>query len=265
MSEFVKTNVVDIHTTDGLVLKGDFGKVNGSRAGIILAHGITTNRGRESVLVSAEQVLNQARFSTLRFDFRGHGARQANSETEVRINGMLIDLSATVDFMSREGIKKLGLVGASLGGAIAALYSADNPDLIQALFLENPVLDFKPVYIDPRTAWGQEFFGNIEERTRETGFLEVGSGKFRLGKELFEQMQLYNPADALVRYPNEIMVVHGDQDRRIDLKDVVEPFERLPNPRKRLEILTGAEHGFHNEPYRGIVVAMMVDFFNENL
>lgn len=74
-------------------------------------------------------------------------------------------------------------------------------------------------------------------------------------------MKRYNPAEALFRYPHDIMVVHGDQDTRIDLIDVLEAFNRLPNPHKKLEILTGAEHGFHNEPFRGTVVNMIRDFF----
>lgn len=265
MPELVETRIVDIHTVDGLVLKADYGEVKSSETGVILAHGITTNRGRESVLVAAESVLNQSGFSTLRFDFRGHGDRQNDSEREVKISGTLLDLSANVVFMQDNGIKKIGLVGASFGGAIAALYAADNPDFIQALFLENPVLDFRPVFLEPKTAWGQEFFGNIEERTRENGFLEVGIGRFRLGRELFDEMHLYSPTEALVRYPHEIMVVHGDQDTRVDLGDMMGSYKRLPNPHKRLEILTGAEHGFHTEPYKGMVVAMMVDFFNNNL
>lgn len=265
MIEIVGTRVVEIHTPDDLVLKADYGEVKSSETGVILAHGITTNRGRESMLVAAEPALNQSGFSTLRFDFRGHGERQANSETEVRISGTLLDLAANVAFMHDNGIKKIGLVGASFGAAIVALYAADNPYLIQALFLGNPVLDFKPVYLEPRTSWGKEFFGNIEERTREYGFLEVGIGGFRLGRELFDEMQRYNPVEALVGYPYEIMVVHGDQDTRVDVGDVMESFERLPNPHKKLKILTGAEHGFHIEPYKGMVVATMVDFFKRNL
>lgn len=265
MPDLVETRIVSIHTSDGLTLKADYGEVESSKTGVILVHGLTTNRGRESVLVAAEPRLKKSGFSTLRFDFRGHGDRQTASATEVRISGSLLDLAANVAFMRNNGIERIGLVGASFGAAIAALYAADKHDLIRALFLENPVLNFRPVYLEPTTAWGKEFFGDIEERTREYGFLEVGTGKFRLGEALFDEMQRFDPAESLIRYPHEIMVVHGDRDTRVDVRDVMESFERLPNPHKRLEILTGAEHGFHVEPYRGQVVAMIVDFFNNNL
>ncbi|MDD5147295.1 MAG: alpha/beta fold hydrolase [Candidatus Daviesbacteria bacterium] len=261
----IETRVVDIPTQDGLILNADFGQVTNNQRGIILAHGITTNRSRESVLVAAEPILNSAGFSTLRFDFRGHGLRQLNSEQEVTIPGTMADIDTMVKFFQEQGIKRIGLAGASFGGAISVLYAADHPQQIQALFLENPVLDFDPVYLHPKTPWGKEFFGNIEERVQDRGYLEVGAGRFRLGQILFEEMQQYRPFDALAEYPHEIMVVQGDLDDKIDYRDVVEQFKRLPNPRKRLEMLAGGSHGFHNEPFKGVVVNMIRDFFIQNL
>lgn len=261
----VETSVVDILTSDGLILNADFGQVGNSRRGIILAHGITTNRARESALVAAEPILNTAGFSTLRFDFRGHGRRQPNSEAEVRISGMMLDIDAMVSFFQKQDVQIIGLAGASFGATISALYAANHSQKIQALFLENPVLDFDPVFLHPKTPWGREFFGDIEERVKDTGHLEVGGGRFRLGHQLFEEMQQYKPDVALTEYPHEIKVVQGDEDDKIDYTDVVEQFTKLPNPRKQLEILSGARHGFHDEPYRSTIVGMITDFFIQTL
>ncbi|MDP3726878.1 MAG: alpha/beta fold hydrolase [bacterium] len=253
---------IKIKTKDNFILDGILNGVNGTNKGVILAHGMTVDRDDEGIFVRAEHKLNELGFFTLRFDFRAHGKSQGNSVKDFTISGELEDLSSAVTLMlNTGGIKWLGLAGASFGGGISALYAGQHNNQINALFLANPVLDYEKCFLKPTTPWAKEYFENVFERIDQYGFIEVGSRKFKAGRRLFEEMKNFKPCEELRKYKNPLLVVHGDQDSRVSYQDVVNCFSSLPNFQKKLEIIEGAEHGFHEEPYGTQVVDMIIEFF----
>ena len=92
--------------------------------GVIFFHGFTGDRMESHwMFVKCARALAKAGVASLRFDFSGSG----ESEGEFRdatLHGEVSDARAAVDyFQSSQGInpERLGLVGLSLGGAIAAV------------------------------------------------------------------------------------------------------------------------------------------------
>lgn len=252
---------IKITTADGFVLDGVFTEIENSSQGIIFAHGMIVDKDDEGIFVRAESKLNEGGFSTLRFDFRGHGESEGDSAKDVTISGEIKDLEAAVSFMKERGIKKLGLGGASFGGGIAALFAGKNPDVVQSLFLANPLLDYEKDVFDPTTSWAKEFYANVFERIDRDGFIEMGSRKFRVGRSLFEEMREFNPCNVLKSYKGRIFIVHGDQDDKVAYQNVAACFERLTAEDKHFELLKEAHHGFRTEPYETQVVEMVVSFF----
>jgi len=250
-----------IKTPDGFTLDAVFNEVPHSSKGVVFAHGMTVDKDDESIFVRAEPRLNKLGFSTLRFDFRAHGKSSGNSITDFTISGELKDLAAIISFMEEQGLKWIGLAGASFGGGIAALYASKNPQLIRALLLANPAVDFEKGFLNPTTRWAMKHFANLYSRIKHKGFIEVASRKFKMGKKLFDEMKLYNPCKALQTYKGKLLIIHGDKDTKVAYQDVVECYEKLNNPTKRLEIIKGSEHGFHKEPYETQVVEKIADFF----
>ena len=233
-----------------------------TKKGIIFAHGMTVNKVDEGVFVRADQILNELGFSTIRFDFRGHGESDGDSIKDFTISNELIDLESIYSFLKSEGAERIGLAGASFGGGIAALFSTKHPD-INKLLLVNPVLDYKKCFLNPTTLWAKEHFFNVFERIDKDGYISIGSRKFKVGRELFEEMYEFRPCEALQDYKNPPFVVHGDNDSKVAVEDVKDCFSGLKNPYKKLEIVKGSEHGFHEEPYQSIVTDMIVEFFSE--
>ena len=252
-----------IKTTDNFFLDAVFKKIANSSKGIIFAHGMTVNKDDEGIFVRSEPELNKLGFSTLRFDFRAHGKSSGNSITDFTISGELEDLEATVSFIKNQGISWIGLAGASFGGGIAALYAGKYPETIKALFLANPAVDFEKGFLKPTTRWAMKHFANLYSRIKHKGFVEVASRKFKVGKKLFDEMRLYNSCKSLQKYSGKILTVHGDKDSKVAYQDIVECYQNLSNPNKKLEIVKGSEHGFHGEPYETEVVKMLVNFFKE--
>ncbi|MDO8471492.1 MAG: alpha/beta fold hydrolase [bacterium] len=252
-----------IKTPDGFTLDAVFNEVPHSSKGVVFAHGMTVDKDDEGIFVRAEPRLNKLGLSTLRFDFRAHGKSSGNSITDFTISGELKDLDAIISFMEGQGLKWIGLAGASFGGGIAALYASQNPSTIQALLLANPAVDFEKGFLNPTTRWAMKHFANLYSRIKHKGFIEVASRKFKMGKKLFDEMKLCNPCKALQTYTGKLLIIHGDKDTKVAYRDVVECYEKLNNSNKRLEIIKGSEHGFHEEPYETQVVEKIIDFFTK--
>ena len=258
----MRRQVVKFSTNDNFILEGDFTKIEDSVKGVILAHGMTVNRDDEGIFVRAESKLNELGFSTLKFDFRGHGKSQGDSLTDFTISGELRDLEAAVNFMKDKNILELNIAGASFGGSVSALYAGTHAKEVRALFLANPVLDYEKCFLNPTTPWAKEHFENVFERLSEQGFIRVGSRRFKIGKRLFEEMKIYSPCQELKKYKNPLLIVHGSNDSKVSYKDTLDCFNALSNSSKRFEFIEGSEHGFHEEPYESKVVDMIVKFFS---
>jgi pimeloyl-ACP methyl ester carboxylesterase len=65
--------------------------------------------------------LKQNGFGALTFDFRGYG----KSEGEKDISKINIDLEAAVNFLKKNGIERIYLIGASMGGTACLVVAAD--------------------------------------------------------------------------------------------------------------------------------------------
>jgi pimeloyl-ACP methyl ester carboxylesterase len=105
---------VSFPTADGGVVYADvYGK--GER-GVVLAHGGQFNK--ESWARQAE-ILAQAGFRVLAFDFRGWG-QSRGPQSKARGDGVEYDVLAAVRYMHQTGAKTVSVVGASFGGGAAA-------------------------------------------------------------------------------------------------------------------------------------------------
>jgi len=251
---------ITLKTPDGFSLDADFLEgINGK--GIIFAHGITVNRNDEGVFFRASKELNQQGFSTLLFDFRGHGKNSGNPIQDFTISGQLVDIQTAIDFLKHKKIEAIGLAGASFGGGASALYASAQHDTIKALFLDNPALNYEKTFLHPTTEWAKKYYANYQEKLRKDGYVAIGSRGFKAGPKLFDEMEQYSPVNALKSFSNPLLIVHGDKDSKVAYQDVVECFGQLPNENKELQIIQGAEHGFHEEPFETEVTKMIVDFF----
>lgn len=254
-----------IKTKDGFILDTVFKPVRGSKKAVILAHGITVDKDEGGIFIKIEKKLNDLGFTTLRFDFRGHGKSSGNSAKDLTISGELTDLETIVDFLERQGIKELGLIGASFGGGISALFTGKNPNRIKALFLINPCLDYEKCFLKPTTPWAKEYFQKALEKLKTESFAEIGSRKFPIGRKLFDEMKHYFPYKELNKYHGPLFIAHGDKDSKVDYFDTLNIFNDLSSPDKKFINIQGSEHGFHEEPYESQAIDLIINFFKDNL
>jgi pimeloyl-ACP methyl ester carboxylesterase len=123
---------VTFRTADGVQLAGRlFGPADAS-AGVVLAHMLPADQ--TSWYPFAERLARDG-YRVLTFDFRGYcpGGDGGCSEGAKQIDAADVDLQAAVDRLRQEGVDRIGIAGASMGGTAALRVAATDPRGIPAV------------------------------------------------------------------------------------------------------------------------------------
>jgi uncharacterized protein len=230
---------------------------------VILAHGITVDKDEKGIFIDLADELAKKGFAVFRFDFRGHGESTGKS-TEMTIQGEIEDLNAAVNLVSEKGYKKVGLLGASFGGGISTLYASENQEKLTCLCLWNPVLNYEHTFLNPTVLWIKEVKDRLKKDFDEKGWSELGSRKFKIGKELFDEMKTFSPYEELKKINIPTCIIHGDCDTKVPFEDSVKYFNNLTGEKEFIKF-EGSEHGFHEEPFHSKAITETVKFFEKFL
>ena len=215
---------------------------NKTRRAIVLAHGITSDKDEDGVFVKLASQLQQNDFVVLRFDFRGHG-ESSGKPIDMTIAGELFDIDAAINEVKEKGFSAIGLVGASFGGGIATLYAANNQQLLHALCLWNPCLNYDRCFINPTLPWIRARKGHMKNDLQQKGWTTLGSGKYVLGKPLFDEMAALLPYKEIRKITVPLLVIHGNKDTYVPYEDAKEAVIGMKNA--AFITIDGGEHGFH--------------------
>lgn len=240
-------NQVSFPSSDGLLLSGVWHiSEKTSAKAIILAHGITADRDEDGIFIDLAQVLADTGYAVLRFDFRGHGASEGDP-VNMTIAGELADLEAALGEVIDRGYKQIGLVGASFGGGVSTLFTANQQDWIRCLCLWNPCLNYDHTFLNPILPWIRDRKNHMKKDMEEKGWTTLGSRKFKVGKPLWDEMAKTFPYEAMKAITIPTVIIHGDQDTYVPYEDSVVYLSNLQSERELITI-PGGEHGFQDIP-----------------
>jgi uncharacterized protein len=223
--------------------------------GVVLFHGFTGDRLESHWLfVKCSRALARAGLASLRFDFFGSGEsegefREATLETEIG------DAEDAVDFFGRQdGVDsgRIGLLGLSLGGAVAAL-TAERVGA-RALVLWSAVAHF------PRLeAVAQTLTRPLgDDGTREYGGHEI-SPRF------LEAAGRLDPLAGVARFRGPTLVIHPGRDEHLPLSHPEDYFRASAAAVKDLVIMPGADHTFSSIAWEREVISRTVEWFRSSL
>lgn len=194
---------------------------------IILLHGIRSNK--ES-FIELSNKLSKLGFNSVALDSRAHG--QSNGTHCTFGVKEKKDISELVSILSKkEGItENIGVWGQSLGGAIG-LQSLGNDKRIKFGIIESTFSDFKTItndYFNYHTGF------NIKPLTN---YLVYRAGK----------IAEFDPKDAKpIKYCEKIkqpiLIIHGNQDKRINIKYGKDNFSKIPSLKKEFIEIENANH-----------------------
>lgn len=226
---------------------------------IILAHGITVDKDELGIFIQLANTLCDNGFVVFRFDFRGSGESDGKS-IDITINKEIEDLTAAVNFVCKF-YKRIGILGASFGGGIAALYVEKNQDKIFTLCLWNPVLDYNHCFLNPTTEWLKNRNIKMFDDIKAKDWTTIGSRNFIVGKKLFDEMVDKFPGKKLQKIKIPTIILHGDHDTHVPYTD----SKIYSNNFCDLVTIKGSDHGFQKPPFNQIAIDNTLAFFVKNL
>jgi uncharacterized protein len=228
----------------------------GRAPGVVLFHGFTGDRMESHWLfVKCSRALERAGIASMRFDFFGSGESEGDFR-EATLEGEIQDAQDAVSFFRREGGidgERLGLLGLSLGGAIAALVAEQVRARALVLWAAVARLPHLRALGDsltrplPNSLSGREYAGHeISPR-----FLDVAD---RL-----------DPLAAVTGFARPTLIVHPECDERLDLSHAEDYFRASGAAVKQKVIVDGAGHTFDSVVWEQQVISQAVDWFQQHL
>lgn len=206
---------ISFKSSDNLRLSGVF--MQGSNgATVVLLHGY--GRSKEQMLPQAS-FLNKAGFNILMFDFRASGESEGRYITFGQREQA--DLEGAVSYLNNRGdmdMSKIGLLGFSMGGAVALMKSGDLPE-IKAIVINSTYARFKSV-----------IWQNFRDYFKGLPFFPIGWVvlwiiKYRTGI----YFPLINPIQYLDKLQaRPLMIMHGAHDKKIPVDDAFEMYQQAP-------------------------------------
>lgn len=230
---------------------------------IILCHGITVDKEEGGIFTGLAQKLAEKGYLVFRFDFRGHGESKGNS-VDMTIKGETEDIESALKYLEWRGSREFGLVAASFAGGPASFFVSKHEDVVKALVLWNAEIDYAS-WKEPILGWCVKYWGKPAlERAKKSGFTEIGSGGFKAGLKLVEEVFSIKPWKELLKLEIPVLFVHGNRDNDVPYEDSVKYSKIVKNG--KLVTIEGAEHGFHDkEEDAEQADHATIDFFLQNL
>lgn len=232
------------------------------RANIVMSHGLSGNKdGRTLMQKELCEHLCMQGYKVLRFDYRGHGNSGTDSENFC-ISGAQTDISAAINQVF--GKEKISIIGFSVGGATAVIYTYINPERVRSLVLWGPVLSFLDGFVaTEKSTWGRDFIkaGGLDTVDKD-GVISIESkGGFKIGKKFFDEMKIVrHPYELISDLTCPILVIHSYEDEAV--KYCYSEKYGTPNKLSKLLTVTGP----HNlEPMRQEVITATTQWFNSHL
>ena len=240
----VDYEAVEFQARDGVMIRGWWLPRPASKQVVI---GCTGHRGAKHELLGIGSGLWRAGNNVLLFDFRGRGASDL-AACSLAYHEME-DLQAAVDYVcGRLPEARLGVIGYSMGAAVALLVAAREPRL-RAVVADSPFATMRDV------------IGHAFERrripTRPMLGLTGWVNRWRYGY-CFDAVEPVEVVGAIA--PRPILLIHGTDDSIIPVDHSRAIFAAAGEP-KELWILPGVKHCGGYFADRSYYVARVVQFF----
>lgn len=177
---------------------------------VLMLHGFGSSRNEVGNLFARQAEALAARgIASLRIDFRGFGKSDGDTGSTT-IDSQLEDAKVGLAYLTKvKGIDsaRVGVLGFSLGGGVAMLAAADEPQKIKSLATWSSVGDFKADFL---ASLGQKAF----DRAKEDGVvgLDLGWRTIALKQAFFDNLEQHRLDDAIAKYPGAYMAIAGAKD-----------------------------------------------------
>lgn len=225
--------------------------------GVVMLHGFGSNRiEAHRIFVKQARMLEAGGMAVLRFDFRGNGDSGGEFST-MTISRAVQDARKAIRFMeSQERVDagRLGLLGLSMGGLIAALTLTQEPK-IRAGALWSAVA---------HPGWMTRHLADRAVRAQldHDGFLDRGGSA--VGRAFFDEAARLTVLDKVGKIGAAMLLVHGTEDAAVPPSHSHDYAEALKAAGKEVHthFIPGANHTYDSIPWEAEVMAVTYSWFS---
>jgi len=211
----------------------------GPHPGVIFCHGFTGNKGETHFLfVKASRELEAHGIASLRFDFRGSGES----------DGEFCDMTALTEISDARrafhvlaeqpevDAARLGVVGLSLGGMVAACVAGREPG-VKSTVLWAAVADMGLM--------SKLFISENHSLLETQGWVDIGG--LKLGAGFFRDTAKVDPVAEIAASKSPVFIIHGEADTAVPVSHAEKYFAALRKPTRKVSklILHGSDHTFN--------------------
>ena len=212
---------------DGIPLQGWFIPAPQPKATIVFCHGVMGSMDPD---LRYAPWFHERGYNVLMFDFRGHG-RSGGDHISWGYHERQ-DLLGAIDYLHSRGIHRVGVMGFSLGGAVAMITAPQSP-AIRAVVSDGGFAQVrKAIEGGLRTRY------NLRLLHIPLSTLIVRLAGWRLGRDLSEADPIRWVSQIS---PRALLIIHGGQDPYVPTADARRLYEQAGEP-KELWIVPEAGH-----------------------
>jgi alpha-beta hydrolase superfamily lysophospholipase len=218
---------VSFASYDGTILRGWFVPAIQPRATVIFCHGRAGSKAPDLIYVPQ---FRQHGFNVLLFDFRAHGESDGHKSSLVYYERQ--DLLAAIAYLQERGIKEVGLMGFSMGAAVA-IATAPLSEAVRAVIADSAFAELRTILVTYLQQQGIP-------RWLASGLATwiIWAAGLRLGCRLPDADPLRWVGHIA---PRPLLLIHGGQDQGIPVSDAHRLYESAGEP-KELWVGPEAEH-----------------------
>ena len=237
---------------------------------VVMLHGFMGERGGCDNFEPIANNLAEHGIASIRIDFPGNNESQ-EPHTEYTLTNMSDDVTSAIEFMQTSyngDANKIGLVGHSMGGRVAALYLNDS---ITAAALLSPAANTGFLGL-------ADFMGGMEEvekmyaEAKEKGhapFTGWGEPYADMSLTFFEENETADPLKSVSEYNGKLMITVASDDVAVSK----ETTNAVINAAQHIEVLNvpnsdhiyGAADGSDSQEARQLLVETVSNFLIESL
>jgi alpha-beta hydrolase superfamily lysophospholipase len=222
------------------------------RGAVILCHGMESDKNSEKLVYLSRELAARG-FVALRFDFSFVGESSGKFE-DITWSGEAEDLRAAYGFLTRRHKAKTALLGSSMGGTVALMFAAEEPEIAALVTVAAPLhperFPDRILTVEQLNDWRQR--GSI-----------VFNGR-RLNGTLLEDLSRIDVVACARKITCPTLILHGEADAVVPVAEAHELYGCLSS-QKQLCILPATDHRLSNPQMMDRAVNESLDWLMRHL
>ena len=188
------------------------------------------------IFVKLSRILAERGIASVRFDFGGSGESDGDfvdMTISKELDGAkaILDYAESLDFVDKN---RIGILGLSLGGAVASMLAGDRKEDIQSLCLWAPAGNIREIVMDRKKNEKEDLKKIIKK-----GYCDVGG--LMLGTDFLKDIENIDIFKKSSNYNKNVLLIHGDNDETIQYS-VSKKYMDIYGDRAVLHTVNGADH-----------------------